>query len=77
AKLAAYFIPKHGLSPDIYKREASGQIGVIAHISAKVPVYQQRLGFFDMAADVWRDRLPGHLARTVGQMIAKRFGTVG
>ncbi|MDO8982755.1 hypothetical protein [Cypionkella sp.] len=77
AKRAAYFIPKHGLSPDIYKREASGQIGVIAHISAKVPVYQQRLGFFDTAADVWRDKLPGHLARTIGQMIAKRFGTVG
>ena len=73
-KRATYFIPQRGLSPDIYKREASGRIGIVAHISAKVPVYQQRLGFFETAGDVWHDKLPSHMARTLGQMIRKRFG---
>mgnify|MGYP000851794814 FL=1 len=72
---AIYFVPKG--KPGIYKRTIDGQIAVVALISTKVPVYQQRLGFFDTAADVWRDKLPGHLARTIGKMIEKRFGTLG
>ena len=76
-KRATYFVPKSGLTPGIYKRTAQGQLGIVAVISDKVPVYQQRLGFFEGAEQVWRAKLPGHLARTVGKMIEKRFGSSG
>lgn len=71
---ARYFVPKSGLTPGIYKRTAKGQLGIVAVISAKVPVYQQRLGFYEGAAEIWSARLPGHLARTLGRVMAKRLG---
>lgn len=72
---ARYFVPKGGLTANaIYKREASGQIGVVAVISAKVPVYQQRLGFFDNAGRIFEAKMPDHLSRTLAKMMAKRFG---
>lgn len=71
---ARYFVPESGLSRDIYKREANGQISVVATISTKVPVYQQRLGFFDNAGQLFAAKMPEHLARTLSKMIAKRFG---
>lgn len=72
---ARYFMPKSGLTGNaIYKREAGGQIGVVAVISAKVPVYQQRLGFFDNAGQLFAARMSDHLSRTMTKMIEKRFG---
>jgi hypothetical protein len=70
-----YFVPKGGLTANaIYKRGAKGQIGVVAVISPKVPVYQQRLGLFDNAGRVFVAKMPGHLSRTLAKMMAKRFG---
>ena len=70
-----YFVPKAGLTANaIYKRGSKGQIGVVAVISPKVPVYQQRLGLFDNAGRIFEAKMPDHLARTLAKMMAKRFG---
>lgn len=71
---ARYFVPKRGLTPGIYKKDRAGNIGIVAVFTAKVPVYQQRLGFYEGAAEVYAARMPQHLRRTLGRMIAKRFG---
>lgn len=73
-KRATYFVPKSGLTPAIYKRTADGQIGIVAVLSPAVPVYQQRLGFFEGAEDVARVKLPEHLGRTLGRAFGKRIG---
>lgn len=74
SKRATYFVPKHSLTPGIYKRTSSGDIGIVALISPKVPVYHQRLGFLDHAETVWKTKLPLHLNRTLSKMFAKRLG---
>jgi hypothetical protein len=71
---ATYFVPKHSLTPGIYKRTAGGDIGIVALISPKVPVYHQRLGFLDHAETVWKAKLPVHLNRTLSKMFLKRLG---
>lgn len=71
---ARYFVPRKGLTPGIYKREANGNVGIVAVISAKVPVYQQRLGFFENADKLFSTGMSKHLGRTVGKMMQKRFG---
>ncbi|RHZ91004.1 hypothetical protein D1114_21495 [Cereibacter sphaeroides] len=71
---ASYFVPKAGLTPGVYKRTVGGQLGIVAVLSPKVPVYQQRLGFYEGAEDVARVKLPQHLGRTLGRAFGKRFG---
>ena len=71
---ARYFVPRRGLSAGIYKREANGNIGIVAVISTKVPVYQQRLGFYENAGQLFAARMSDHLTRTLGRMMQMRFG---
>lgn len=72
---ARYFVAAKGLAPGVYRRDEIGGAALrVLKISDKVPVYQQRLGFYEGAADVFAARLPQHMSRTLGRMIAKRFG---
>ncbi|WP_411839235.1 hypothetical protein [Paracoccus sp. ME4] len=70
---AGFFVPREGsgLSPGIWKRAPDGTISKVLHFSALAPVYSQRLGFQDGAAEVYQDRLPGHLARTLARMVQR------
>lgn len=70
-----YFVASKGLAPGVYRRDEVGGAALrVLKISAKVPVYQQRLGFYDEAQRLFEARMTDHLTRTIGQMIAKRFG---
>lgn len=69
-----YFVPQSGLHPGIYRKTADGSIGIVAVISDKVPVYQQRLGFYEETNRVYADRFAAHMSRTFSKMIGKRFG---
>lgn len=72
---ARYFMPTSGLAPGVYKRTSKAGAALrVLKFSPKVPVYQQRLGFYERAGDLFAQRMEGHLARTVGQMLRKRFG---
>ena len=53
---------------------ANGNIGIVAVISTKVPVYQQRLGFYENAGQLFAAKMSDHLTRTLGRMMQKRFG---
>ncbi|RJE84021.1 hypothetical protein [Paracoccus onubensis] len=70
-KRAGFFVPRAGskLSPGIWKRNADGSIQKVMHFTRAIPVYDERLGFFDGAEQVWRDRLPLHLRRTIGRAV--------
>lgn len=72
-KRAGFFVPKPGsrLSPGIWKRAPDGSISKVLHFSATAPVYSQRLGFQDGAEEVYRARLPEHLARTFERMVRR------
>jgi len=72
---ARYFIPKHGLAPGVYRRNAPGDIPIrILTLTDTAPIYTPRLGFHEEAAREFWARLPGHLARTLGRMVEKRSG---
>lgn len=73
-KRAGFFVPREGskLSPGIWKRNPDGSIQKILHFSTVAPVYEERLGFFDGAAEVYADRLPFHLKRTLAKMVSRR-----
>lgn len=76
-KRAGFFVPREGskLSPGIWKREADGSISKVLHFTQSLPSYDKRLGFYDGAAEVYADRLPVHLRRTIAKMVAKRSGS--
>ncbi|WP_323041134.1 hypothetical protein [Gemmobacter sp.] len=70
---ARYFVPKHGLAPGVYRRNAPGDIPIrILTLTDTAPIYQPRLGFHEEAAREFWARLPTHLARTLGRMVEKR-----
>ncbi|MDS9468201.1 hypothetical protein RGQ15_11550 [Paracoccus sp. MBLB3053] len=71
---AGFFVPREGsrLSAGVWKRNADGSIAKILHFTRAMPVYDERLGFFDGAEEVFRDRLPDHLRRTIAKMVARR-----
>ncbi|RJL13700.1 hypothetical protein C9E82_13305 [Paracoccus siganidrum] len=73
-KRAGFFVPREGskLSPGIWKRNPDGSIQKILHFTTVAPVYEERLGFFDGAAEVYADRLPFHLKRTLAKMVSRR-----
>lgn len=71
---STYFVPRSGLTPGIYSKDAQGNLGVVAIFSSKVPVYGERLGLQDNAERLFSAKMGPHLARTIGKMIAKRFG---
>ena len=71
---STYFVPRSGLTPGIYKKDPQGNLGVVAIFSAKTPVYPERLAFEENAERLFAAKMGPHLARTIGQMIAKRFG---
>lgn len=70
---AGFFVPKPGsaLSPGIWKREPDGSISKVMHFTAVAPVYAQRLGFMDGASEIYAERLPEHLTRTIEKMIQR------
>ncbi|SCY61752.1 hypothetical protein [Paracoccus tibetensis] len=70
---AGFFVSKPGsaLSPGIWKRAPDGSISKVLHFTAGAPVYGPRLGFMDGASEVYADRLPAHLARTIEKMIER------
>lgn len=70
-KRAGFFVPRAGskLSPGIWKRNADGSIQKVLHFTRAMPVYDERLGFFDGAEQVWGDRLPEHLRRTIARAV--------
>lgn len=60
---AAYFVPQKGsaLSPGIWRRKGKGKrerVEKIAHFTDSMPTYQERLGFYDGAEQVF-DRMIG------------------
>jgi len=69
---ATYFVPRNGgLSPGVYKRSGPKAEPVkVLNFVERVPVYSERLGFYDGAEQVWRARLPGHLNRRLEQAVA-------
>ncbi|GGE26673.1 hypothetical protein SAMN05421774_11243 [Gemmobacter megaterium] len=70
---ARYFIPKHGLAPGVYRRNAPDDIPIrILTLTDTAPIYQPRLGFHAEAAREFWARLPAHLSRTLGRMVEKR-----
>lgn len=73
-KRAGFFVPREGskLSPGIWKRASDGTISKVLHFTSAMPVYTERLGFFDGAEEVYADRLPHHLRRTIAKMVARR-----
>ncbi|MBK4216125.1 hypothetical protein JJJ17_09325 [Paracoccus caeni] len=73
-KRAGFFVPRAGskLSPGIWRRNPDGSIQKVLHFTSVAPVYRERLGFFDGAAEVYADRLPGHLRRTLAKMVERR-----
>lgn len=73
-KRSTYFVPQSGLYPGIYRKDASGNIGIVAILTDKVPRYAPRLGFHAEAMAVFEARLQGHLSRTLSQMFYKRLG---
>lgn len=73
---AGYFVPGRGskLSPGIWRRDTNGAIAKVLHFSDASPRYKPVLGFYRGAEDVYRAKLPQHLARTFAKMVAKRSG---
>lgn len=71
---AGYFVPRKGakLSPGIWRRDTTGAISKVLHFSDTSPRYKPALGFYQGAEDVYRMRLPQHLARTLAKLAAKR-----
>lgn len=72
-KRAGLFISKPGsnLSPGIWKRAPDGTISKVMHFTSVAPVYSERLGFEEGAAEVYAARLPDHLARTFERMVRR------
>lgn len=73
---AGYFVPRKGskLSPGIWRRDTDGAIAKVLHFSDTSPRYTPALGFYRGAEDVYRAKLPQHLARTLAKLAAKRSG---
>jgi hypothetical protein len=73
-KRATYFVPQSGLYPGIYRKDASGNIGIVAIITAHVPNYAPRLGFHEEAMAIFEARLQVHVDRALSKMFYKRLG---
>ncbi|NEX45195.1 hypothetical protein [Pseudotabrizicola algicola] len=67
---ASYFVPKHGLSPGVFKRTVTGELSKVLTFTTAMPRYDQRLGFYDGVQEVWSDKLPGHLNRRLAEAVA-------
>lgn len=73
-KRAGFFVPREGskLSPGIWRRNPDGSIQKVLNFTMTPPVYEERLGFFDGAAEVYAARLSVHLKRTFAKMASRR-----
>lgn len=61
---ASYFVPRNGgLSPGVWKRTTGGDLSKVLNFAPVAPVYAPRLGFEDVAARIYADRLSVNLAR--------------
>lgn len=68
---ANYFVPKTGLSPGVYRRDAPGAAPVkVLNFSESGATYTPRLNFERSAEILWRGRLPEYLARRLEQAVA-------
>jgi hypothetical protein len=69
---ASYFVPREGsrLSPGVWKRDGRKRLTKVLHFTTAMPVYRERLGFYDGAQDVFDTRFPDHLARTFAKAMA-------
>jgi hypothetical protein len=78
-KRAGFFVPGKGskLSPGIWKRDTRGKISKIVHFTSLAPIYDKRLGFYDGVEDVYAERLPEHLRRTLAKGAARRAAQAG
>ena len=62
-----YFVPRPGskLSPGVWKRyggKRNPRVKKILNFTTAMPTYRQRLGFYDGAEEVYRDRFPIHFS---------------
>ncbi|MBN8294968.1 hypothetical protein JI664_23580 [Rhodobacter sp. NTK016B] len=68
---ARYFVPKHGLAPGVYRRNAPDDIPVrVLKFSDKVPTYTPVLQFEGTVAAIYRDRLGVNLRRAFDRALA-------
>ncbi|WP_376872354.1 hypothetical protein [Albirhodobacter sp. R86504] len=68
---ASYFVPKHGLTPGVYRRETNGALNIVLAFVDHAPVYEKRLGFYDGAGEVFEERLPINLRASLEKELAK------
>lgn len=73
---AGYFVPRTNskLTPGIWRRDLDGSVTKVLHFLSSAPRYQAVFGFYDGVEEVYLDRLPVHLTRTLSKMIARRGG---
>jgi hypothetical protein len=70
-KRASYFVPKHGLTPGVYRRETNGALNIVLAFVDHAPKYEKRLGFYDGAGEVFEERLPINLRASLEKELAK------
>lgn len=68
---ASYFVPKHGLAPGVYRRNAPGDIPVrVLKFSERAPQYQPRLEFLDRAERIFAERMATNFADALSRALA-------
>ena len=70
-KRSKYFVPKHGLTPGVYRRDTSGNLDIVLAFTDHAPAYEKRLGFYDGAGEVFEERLPINLRASLERELAK------
>ncbi|MGA0617565.1 hypothetical protein [Paracoccus sp. KR1-242] len=75
-KRAGFFVPSRDsrLPAGIWKRDPDGIIYQVLRFTRTAPHYEQRLGFYDGADEVFRLRLPDHLRRQIEARAARAAG---
>lgn len=73
-KRAAFFVPRESskLSAGIWKRTGSGKrekISKVAHFIDTAPQYQERLGFYDGAEEIFAERFPQRFAEAFAKAL--------
>lgn len=69
---AGYFVPRPGsnLSPGVWKRHGKKRITKVLHFTTAMPVYRERLGFYDGAQDVYEVQFPIHFSEAFARAMA-------
>jgi len=69
-KRSRYFVPRHGLTPGVYRRDRNGTLNIILAFSAVVPTYTPRLGFEENGHRVAATRFPRHFRKRLIEALA-------